>query len=418
MADNTVTLPDVVNTAQAPTRNPAQQLPPGSSDQNELTIALTPANATRPVILSGWQRFRARRSIEHAPSQLVIETTERFPSSIAEATTPFSKATVKIGQDQIMGCYIDLVEPHIDKGRHEVVIAARSLSQDLVDCMVATDKMKSWVVRDATLGAAVKTLAAPYDIPLTVIGEDPKINQPGQDVVQINPGMTNWMVIEQLGSVTERLIYDGVDGGIVISKVGTERSACALIQGQNIEFGSARLSGDQRYSQITVASQAVILDASSSPVISLRQDATDPRVPRYRNLLMILDLVGPDAKWAQQRADWEVARRYGRSREIRIVVSGFRTSRGGALWDINTIVQVDAPALKVSKEDMVVAGVTFIRDDLGTRTELVCMPADGLRPPPHHFVGSVPVTPQDQQKIDAAAAGTPTTDQIIAKGGT
>ena len=347
----------------------------------------------------------------------MVETTERFPSSIAEATTPFSKATVKIGQDQIMGCYIDLVEPHIDKSRHEVTIAARSWSQDLVDCMVATDKMKTWVIRDATLGAAVKRLAAPYNIPVTVIGEDPKLNQPGQDVVHINPGNTNWQVIEWLGSVTERLIYDGTDGGIIISVVGTERSACALIQGQNIEFGSARLSADQRYSVITVAAQAVILDASNSPVLSLKQDSLDPRVPRYRNLLMVLDLDGANAKWAQQRADWEVARRYGRSREIQIVVSGFRTSRGGALWDINKVVQVDAPALKVSKEDMIVAGVTFIRDDAGTRTELVCMPADGLRPPPHHFLAPVAVTPQDQQKIDAAA-GTPTTDQIVGKGGT
>jgi prophage tail gpP-like protein len=413
-----ITLPDVVNTAQAPARNPAQQLPPGSSDQNELTIALTPADASRPVILSGWQRFRARRSIEHTPSQLVVETTERFPSSIAEATTPFSNATVKIGQDQIMGCYIDLVEPHIDKGRHEVIIAARSWSQDLVDCTVAVDQMKTWVITDATLGAAVKRLAAPYNIPVTVIGEDPKLNLPKMDVVHISPGDTNWRIIEWLGSVTERLIYDGIDGGIIISQVGTDRSACALIQGQNIEFGSARLSGDQRYSKITVASQAVILDSSNSPVLSLSQDATDPRVPRYRNLLMIQDLVGPDAKWVQQRADWEVARRYGRSREIRIIVSGFRTSRGGALWDINKVVQIDAPSLKVSKEDMIVAGVVFIRDDLGTRTELTCMPADGLRPPPHHFMGSVAVTPTDQRAIDAAAAGTPTTDQIVAKGGT
>jgi prophage tail gpP-like protein len=416
MADS-ITLPDVTVEAKTPSPTPARQLPPGSSDQNELTIALTPADASRPVILSGWQRFRARRSIEHTPSQLVVETTERFPSSIAEATTPFSKATVKIGQDQIMGCYIDLVEPHIDKGRHEVVIAARSWSQDLVDCTVAVDQMKTWVIQDATLGAAVKRLAAPYNIPVTVIGEDPELNLPKMDVVQISPGETNWTVIQQLASVTERLIYDGVDGGIIISKVGTDRSACALIQGQNIEFGSARLSGDQRYSKITVASQAVILDSHNSPVLSLSQDATDPRVPRYRNLLMIQDVIGPDARWVQQRADWEVSRRYGRSREIRIIVSGFRTSRGGALWDINKVVQIDASALKV-KEDMIVAGVVFIRDDLGTRTELTCMPADGLKPPPHHFTGVVAVTPQDQQKIDAAAASTPTTDQIIAKGGT
>jgi hypothetical protein len=59
MADIT-TIPDVVNTAQAPTPNSARQLPPGSSDQNELTIALTPANASRPVILSGWQRRRVK----------------------------------------------------------------------------------------------------------------------------------------------------------------------------------------------------------------------------------------------------------------------------------------------------------------------------------------------------------------------
>jgi prophage tail gpP-like protein len=394
-------------------KNQVPQLPPGSSDQNELTIALTPASASRPVILSGWQRFRARRSIEHTPSQLVVETTERFPSSIAEATTPFSKATVKIGQDQIMGCYIDLVEPHIDKGRHEVIIAARSWSQDLVDCSVDIDSLKAWVVKEGTLGKAVMKLAAPYNIPVTVVGEDPVID-PTYPVI-IQPGMTNWQLIEELSRITQTLVYDGVDGGIIISKVGTERSACALIQGQNIEVGSARLSGDQRYSVIEVASQAVILDASNSPVMAFNQKARDPSVPRNRNLLIITDLIGPDSNWAQQRADWEVARRYGRSREIRIVVSGFRTSRGGALWDVNKVVQIDSSALKVQKEDMIVAGVTFIRDDLGTRTELICMPKEGLMPAPFHFNAPVPVTPQDQQKINAANAAT---DQIVAKGGT
>jgi prophage tail gpP-like protein len=82
--------------------------------------------------------------------------------------------------------------------------------------------------------------------------------------------------------------------------------------------------------------------------------------------MIVTDLPGPDGKWAQQRADWEVARRYGRSREIRATVTGWRMGNG-QLWQINQVVAINCPSLKLN-EDMITAQIRFMRDERGTRT--------------------------------------------------
>ena len=61
--------------------------------------------------------------------------------------------------------------------------------------------------------------------------------------------------------------------------------------------------------------------------------------PGSRLLMIPTDLPGPNGLYAQQRADWEVARRYGRSREVQITVTGFRES-AGVLWEVNTVVNI------------------------------------------------------------------------------
>ena len=83
--------------------------------------------------------------------------------------------------------------------------------------------------------------------------------------------------------------------------------------------------------------------------------------PGSRLLMIPTDLPGPNGLYAQQRADWEVARRYGRSREVQITVTGFRES-AGVLWEVNTVVNIRVPSLKISGEDMVIARVEFVLD--------------------------------------------------------
>jgi prophage tail gpP-like protein len=108
--------------------------------------------------------------------------------------------------------------------------------------------------------------------------------------------------------------------------------------------------------------------------------------------MIVTDLPGPDGKWAQARADYEISRRYGRSRQIRTTVTGWRMGNG-ALWQVNQVVSVDCPSLKISGEDMVIAHARYMRDERGTRTELVCMPAAGLQPAPFFFKPPITIDP-------------------------
>jgi prophage tail gpP-like protein len=113
------------------------------------------------------------------------------------------------------------------------------------------------------------------------------------------------------------------------------------------------------------------------------------------------DLPGPNGAYAQQRADWEVGRRYSRSRQVQITVTGFRDS-AGALWKVNTLVNIWAPSLKISGEDMIIAQVEYLIDERGSRTTLTCMPPAGLAPAPFFFRPPFAISAADAQRAAAA----------------
>jgi len=101
--------------------------------------------------------------------------------------------------------------------------------------------------------------------------------------------------------------------------------------------------------------------------------------------MIVMDIPGPDMKWAKRRAEWERARRYGRSRQIQATVVGWRDG-AGTLWTPNTIANVSCPTLKIDKEDWLIVDVNWRRSGLGTQTVLQLMPKEGVAPEPFHFV--------------------------------
>jgi prophage tail gpP-like protein len=261
-------------------------------------------------------------------------------------------------------------------------MAIRSKTADLVDCSVDVDALAavagSWAITAGTVGSAAKLITSPYDIAVESV-QDVALNIAYP--IAVPPGATCWQILEELGRVTQRLIYDAPDGSLVISPVGTAHAACGLAEGVNMEYGTARLSSDQRYSKVVVFAQDTFLDTQDAPYLGFKQTATDNSVPRNRLLMIPTDLPGPNGLYAQQRANWEVARRYGRSRQVQITVTGFRDS-AGALWEVNTVVNIRALSLKIISEDMVIARVEFVLDERGSRTTLTCMPRAGLVPQP------------------------------------
>ena len=132
----------------------------------------------------------------------------------------------------------------------------------------------------------------------------------------------------------------------------------------------------------------------SGPHISFKAVATDTQVPRNRLLIVPVDMPGPDGKWVTQRAQWEVARRLGRSRAVQVAVTGWRDITG-ALWQPNTLVRITAPSLKID-EDILISQVTWRRGPGGTTTVMLCAPPQAFELAPLTFRPLITTGPQKQ----------------------
>lgn len=346
--------------------------------------------------LSGWTGYRLTRGVERLPSGCVLEFTERYPGKPGKAPiAPGQSCMVSIGADLWLTGYADLYWPHLEAEHHIVRAEIRSKTCDLVDCsLIPPNDLKSWVIQQKTIGAAAMQLCQPFGITVSLPDGDAPLPQNVPFV--ITPGETVYQMIESLARTVQMLVWDDPQGRLVISKVGTTRATTSLVEGVNCEVEEARLSMDQRYSQIMVIGQAPIVGADGSYHLNVEGKASDPDVPRYRPLLIIMDQPGPGNQWAQQRAQWEVARRYGRSRLGDVSTSPGHRQQDGTLWQPNTIVSCSLPSLKIN-QDMLIAEVAPRGGEAGTSTLLSIMPKEGFMPEPFHFVGPVPdYVPQGQ----------------------
>ena len=348
-------------------------------EDEELTIK------TGGKTLGGWTAFSVGRGIEKCPSYFQVGLTERYPDQARQTIVePFSPCEVFLSGDKLLTGYIDHYEPAMSAQDHEATIAGRSKTEDLVDCSVDIENT-GWVVNVASVGAAAKKICDPYNI---------KVEMPDGDVSLANvkpfsviPGMTCWQLLEEVARAAQLLIWDDAEGRLVLSKAGTKRAATAIVEGQNAEIAGAMFAGEVRYSDI-----GVVASAPSKVYGHLTYFAKqhDPRVPRRRLHLIVMDQFDEDAKWPQERADWEVSRRYGRSRQIKVTVTGWRDG-AGVLWTPNTITRVSCPTLKID-EDWLIVECNWQRGQQGTQTVMLLMPRDGVVPEPFHALLPIPVS--------------------------
>jgi prophage tail gpP-like protein len=356
-------------------------------DQEDLTVKIGGQT------IGGWVGARVTRGVERLPSGFALEFTELYPGQASPAVvTPGLDCTVNLGSDLVLTGYANLYWPHEDTSTHIVRAEARSKTQDLVDCSLAPPvALPPWVFHAATIGDAAKKICSHFNIDVTGDGIDAPLDPKVPFIV--NPGETPAELLEYMARTAQVLMYDDPQGRLVFAKVGTKRAGSALVEGVNCEVAEARLSDDQRYSVITVIGQAPLYENDQAH-LNVEASATDSDVKRYRPKLIIMDMPGPDRKWAQQRADWEVARRYGRSKIVDVVVTGWRDEQGG-LWTPNTIVNCNLASCKIN-QDLLLAEVAWMRNEQGTSSLLTLMPKEGFMPEPFHFVGPIPgYVPQD-----------------------
>jgi prophage tail gpP-like protein len=342
--------------------------------------------------LGGWLDSRVTRGVERQPSDFLIRPTEQFPGMASEApVSPGAACQVFLDGDLVLTGWIDAYQPEYDKGRHQVMIAGRSLTEDLVDCSLTGDEpgFTGWSLQAATIGQAARNLCQYFGVTVSLPDGDAPLDQKYPFV--IDPGMTYWQLLEELARSVQMLVWDNAAGQLVISRVGTVHAGSALVEGENIEIGRTWIRNDERFSKIRVAGAAMMPDGDQEMTFQVNWQSVDTQIgpPRYRPKLIIFDPVGPDNKWAKQRANWEIARRIGRGRMAFVEVTGWRDGAGN-LWMPNTIVHLSAPRLKF-EDDLVITQCDWKKNgEFGTRTMLTLMPAAGLQPAPFHYVPQIP----------------------------
>ena len=63
----------------------------------------------------------------------------------------------------------------------------------------------------------------------------------------------------------------------------------------------------------------------------------------------------------------------GRSMQVHLSTDSWRDSEG-TLYEPNTLVDIDLPGLKLKPKTWLIADVTYMKDEQGTRADLVIMP--------------------------------------------
>lgn len=338
------------------------------------------------VIYGGWQEVRVTRGIELMPSSFDLTLTELYPGQVdAVVVKPGQACVVRLGSDVVLTGFVNRVVPAISAEGHQVHVSGRGRCQDLTDCSAGfnPDGSHGFQVNAADALTLARTLAKPFGITVTEQGSETGYRIPN---FMINFGETPYEIIDRIAQYQQVLAYEGPDGNLILSQVGTEEHASGFAQGANVETASVSFSDDQRFSDYYVL-------WTSTDIFSQEQAATggsfgiqhgyqhDDTTPRFRPRAIVSQQTVGGIDLGQQVAAWEMNRRNGRGQVASITTDAWRDS-AGRLWQPNMLARLELPTCKLPAVTWIIAEVTYRRGEDGTHADLVLMPPDAFKPQP------------------------------------
>ena len=297
-----------------------------------------------------------------------------------------------IGQDLVLTGYVDRYAASVAASGHQVTITGRSSVADLVDCSITPKALPNMQANEATLLALAQRLAAPFGVAVVEPGGEPAPITGGDGSLPafaVALGETPYEVIERVARWKQLLVYDNPQGQLVLAQLGTQCMASGVQQGVNVQQADVTFAGDQQFSDYLPAlfsSEAAYNLGQGGSGANEFASVQDGSVPRYRPRFVVSEQFMSGQFLATARAQWEMARRKGRSQAVTVTVDSWRDS-AGTLWTPNMLCPVDLPALKIAGQRWLIASVTYQRgpggaSGGGTRAQLALMPPAAFQPEP------------------------------------
>lgn len=318
---------------------------------------------------TGWKSVRVTSGIQRAARDFSLTVSERFPGQNQPLRmTPGNACQILIGNDVVLTGYVDSVNILHNATDHQIVVAGRSKTQDLIDCGV----VPPWTdISNQTIVQVANTLAEPYGVAIVdALGAEtdviPKLGP--------NPGDTVFAVIEKAARIKGALVTDDAQGRLVLTRAGKARATTALKLGDNVLGGNATFDHKERFRQYEVRGQDTGSNHKQGTAITEPKAVVEDQTVRRPRTKYIVEESLIDLNRAQQRARWEAAVSAGKSISVTFTLHGWR-QRDGSLWEPNTLIRVDDPLLTIHR-DLLVVEVVYSKDEQGTLSTLTLTPKE------------------------------------------
>lgn len=333
----------------------------------------------------GWLSGKLSFTIENFVAGFELGLAERWsraPDEAPRLVRPGAACTLRLDGEEVLAGTIESVETTYDAKTHRLTVKGREKTADLTDCAATVDGPYEY--RDVTVVEVARRICQPYGI--TVRAEVPE-GEPFP-CYAIQPAETAWAAIER--GMRQRAIFAFGDGRgtLVMTTPGAGGQAAGGLRlgGSDGNIRNAKGISDwtKRRSLLVVRGQGEVTRGASpaqsrEPARGVQAGqrgarARDPDITRHRPEVLVGEVAA--GVTPQQRVDWEVAMRRGRSRRVTYTVPGWR-GRNGALWRINTLAAVEDSYLAL-REELLIVAATYSVSGEGSTTELVMMPKDGF----------------------------------------
>jgi prophage tail gpP-like protein len=282
---------------------------------------------------------------------------------------PGSPCEVAVDGEIVITGFVDDAGVEFDPTTHEVEIAGRDATGDLVDCAAFVPGRGPSIWADGSSPLAIIAgicrpfkIAVKADVPMQATGTQ-----------ELTPGETAFCVIDRLARGAGVLPVSDGQGRLLLTRGGSGGSFAPIREGENIEKAKGAYSFKQRFSDYYVVSQLAGDYVDATPIVS-GAHATDPAITRFRPVVIQAETPAPGAASPQRRAEWEASVRIGKALRYTLTLTGWRDD-SGALWQPNGLVPVTSRR------------IGWTMDENGSVTELTVTRPDAFKLIPLGLIG-------------------------------
>lgn len=320
----------------------------------------------------GWKTARVMRSIDAISGAFTLGVSERWANQ--DELWPINEGDsceVLLGSAPLITGTIDTRRVSYDANEHTIEVSGRDAAGALVDCSVYLERpgvKPAWEFKQIDVLTFAKKICAQFSVQVSL--------QAGQVVspiakLSIDPGDTAFNAIESACRLVGLLPISDGRGGVVLTQSGASRCTTALEEGKNILSASAEYNHASKFHRYVVLGQRRGGDPEyGETVAAVKGEATDETVSRTERVLVVRPEGNVTAASAAKRAQWEASVRSARASTVTVTVQGW-TQESGALWPINSTVQIKSPLLGVDGSMLITQVTNTLSVTEGSKTELV-----------------------------------------------